>query len=783
EYSDNSGKTILKKSFNTTYNADDSVLEEQELLTYYVYDKFERLIYVLPPLAMDAIGTTESFAYIDYHELVYYYEYDKKGRMISKQIPGAAIVEMVYDRRDNLVLTQDGNLRSQNKWLFYKYDKFSRPIMTGLLFDDREPMAIRYDFSCDGTEIDDDVAPDELPTLPLPHPIILALWENRISSDIGYTLNRSFTEETMITEDDILTITYYDDYDFLQLDAFPYLIFDDTDNSIDTYNDDIDGTVNGYYDRVKGQLTGTVVKVLDGTEYTASANKIFTTHYYDDKGRLIQSIEQGYDNCETFISNRYNFAGKLKMTRQTHNAYGKEYTIDNYMDYDHAGRLEIVEQEMSGEIVKSLQVIAEMQYNETGQLISKKLHEGLQDINYDYNIRGWLSQINDPMNLGGDLFGMKLLYNDISEKDDLDGIEQYNGNISGMIWNSQSIAIEPVRAYGFTYDAVNRLTAADYGEFDATWDDFPDKYNVPGISYDKNGNILSLVRHGETGVIDNLTYGYKDANKSNKLYFVNDLAGNNGFSDGNTGTKEYAYDSNGNMRTDLNKGLSNIQYNILNLPESLEKGTDVIEYIYDATGRKLVNNLPSGKSYVYLNNFVYNETNDLEYILTDEGRIYVDGTNALYEYYLTDHLGNTRVVFDETGATPAQTSHYYPFGMRFNNASIGNPSNKYLYNGKEIQEETDWYDYGARMYDAAIARWHVVDPMAERRIEWSSYTYVLNNPISLYDPNGLTDYSFNQWTGKFTRVGEEDDDPDKKDRIVKVHKMGRNKGNVKKKKK
>lgn len=717
EYVDINGKTILRK-------ANDGI---NDLLTYYAYDDFERLRYVFPPKAVDLLGATVTPTSLG--ELIYYYEYDHKGRMIRKKLPGADPVYMVYDKRDRLVLTQDGNLRNDDKWSFIKYDVLNRPIITGVLTTDRDFDQIRDDF----------------------YALSGYLFEEKTNSGIGYTIDKSFPQYPyiiydgdpptiifpyVITEDNVLTVTYYDDYSFLSLSGFTALGFDHT-NKIDDFTDDFDGTVNGYFDLVNGYITGTLVKVLDGNEFTASANKIYTANYYDDRNRVIQSIEKGYDNSENFVSNQYDFANKLLATRQIHTAYGKEYTIDNEMEYDHAGRLLKTWQTISGEISKPKELIAEMQYNENGELINKKLHAGLQNIDYKYNVRGWLTQINDPLNLGADLFGIKLLYNDITDKAGLDGIEQHNGNISGMIWNSKSIdPAEPVRAYGFNYDSINRLTAADYGEFDGTWTDFTTKYNVPGITYDKNGNITSLTRHGETGEIDNLSYGYENSNNSNRLNFVNDASTADGFSNAGSGSNEYAYDNNGNMTRDDNKGISSIQYSILNLPEVIRKGAETIEYIYDATGRKLVNNLPAGKSYVYLGNFVYDENNALEYILMNEGRVYVDGANALYEYYLKDHLGNTRVVFDENAATAKQTSHYYPFGMRFNRASTGNPGNKYLYNGKELQEETDWYDYGARMYDPAIGRWHVVDPLAYKYYDLSPYNYVANNPLIFIDPDG-----------------------------------------------
>mgnify|MGYP000882744236 CR=1 FL=1 len=111
-----------------------------------------------------------------------------------------------------------------------------------------------------------------------------------------------------------------------------------------------------------------------------------------------------------------------------------------------------------------------------------------------------------------------------------------------------------------------------------------------------------------------------------------------------------------------------------------------------------------------------------------------------YHYYLKDHLGNNRMVVNQSGTVVQQTD-YYPFGMTFNKG--GSSDNKYLYNGKELQEDAigngvmDWYDYGARMYDPALGRWHVMDKVAESYFRHSPYSNCFNNPIKYYDPNGM----------------------------------------------
>ena len=136
----------------------------------------------------------------------------------------------------------------------------------------------------------------------------------------------------------------------------------------------------------------------------------------------------------------------------------------------------------------------------------------------------------------------------------------------------------------------------------------------------------------------------------------------------------------------------------------------------------------------YCGNMIY-ENGRLSKILTDVGYITLANSTPTYHYYLQDHLGNNRVVIDEHGQVE-QVNHYYAFGGLMAE-STGGGAQSYKYNGKELDHMhgLDWYDYGARHYDAVLGRWMCVDPLAEKYDNVGSYIYCKNNPIAFMDMN------------------------------------------------
>ncbi|WP_275153101.1 RHS repeat domain-containing protein, partial [Elizabethkingia meningoseptica] len=311
-------------------------------------------------------------------------------------------------------------------------------------------------------------------------------------------------------------------------------------------------------------------------------------------------------------------------------------------------------------------------------------------------------------------------------------------------WATQSDGT--LRRYSYEYDGVNRLKAGNYWDNSGT----ANGSYAERLNYDLNGNITGLWRTGlGAGLMDELGYSYDQAGNSNKLIRVSDASGNAaGYP---VGGNVIGYDVNGNMVNHLDKGISNIVYNYLNLPSSINASIGNTDYVYRADGVKL-KKVFGAKTTDYLDGFQY-ENGVLQFVPTSEG--YFDVIKNRYIYNYTDHLGNVRLSYTKGasgGAEIIEENNYYPFGLKhegYNNASLANSAYKYRYNGKELQE-TGMYDYGARMYMPDLGRWGVVDPLAEKMTRHSPYNYAFNNPIRFIDPDGreTKDWFWNQKTKK-----------------------------------
>ncbi len=676
EYKDKLGRVILKRTYDKNVAHD----------TYYVYDDFGNLSYILPP----GIDVSNGVDTDELNELAFQYRYDYRNRQVAKKIPGKDWEYTIFNKLDQAVLSQDVNLRANNEWIFNKYDALGRTAYTGKI---TIPNKTREQLQAEVTAFTGN------------------LWVETATTGIYYT--HAGYPNTQNAE--ILTINYYDDYRF---DTVGFTA------PISIYNVPITT-------KTKSLATGTKIKVLGTSSW------ITTVNWYDKKARSIYAATKNeYLQTTNVVETKFDFVGKVLETKTTHTKGNNAaiVTTDTF-EYDHMGRMLNQTQSINGQ----QETLAENTYDALGQLITKKVGNGLQEIDYTYNVLGWLQKINGDSKNDNDAFTFTMGYNQGANP-------LYNGNISRTEWQTTNDNV--IRGYDYTYDALNRIKGAISSD---------NKYDLSNVTYDKMGNLLTLNRKGHTNVqattfgdMDILRYQY---NAGNKLRKVDDTGAVYGFKDGSNTGDDFEYDLNGNMTKDRNKGITAITYNHLNLPETItlsnSKGTGTISYVYNATGAKLKKIFTEGSTTTnteYASGYIY-KNNQLQYISTPEGYATPNGNAYRYVYQYKDHLGNTRLSYtqnDSGNLEIIQESNYYPYGLTqrgYNSAvsPLGNSTAQLLkFGGKEEQDELGliWYDVTARNYDPAIARWMNLDPLAEVMRRHSPYNYAFDNPIYFIDPDG-----------------------------------------------
>ena len=670
--------------------------------TYYIYDYRGNLSFVLPPNYQDEE---------DLELYAYQYKYDGRGNCIWKKLPGCEPIIMKYYRGHHLAFMQDGNLRKQGQWLFYVYDKLGRQVVTGTT-------AVALDVSD-----------------------VFAYAEYTGAGVLDGYLLHGLT----ITPRSFLVTNYYDDYAFMsQYDAMTQqnlsLHLSESLESAFPSNSSPNAT---------GNQTGKKVYLTDGTD-----RYMLTSLYYGKKGRVVQSHSSNLLGGWEHTYSSYTYAGSLQQTKHVHTTNGKQDVVEEYdYAYDHAGRLVKTSYSVNGSAKRELSV---KDYDDYCR-ISRENIMGKDAVLHNYNVRNW------PLSIESDNFKERLCYN-VCNNGLCSWRNLYNGNIGAMSWQCGNGV---KRAFHFTYNAQNMLTDSGYNEGDRL-NDGQGNYDE-SLSYDKMGNVQSLLRSGllddgSYGLIDNLSYNYH----GNQLLKVDDAAvgpyyqGAFHFVDGADEAVEYEYDANGNMVRDLNKGISFISYDLNNQPRKIEynDGRNA-SYVYDAEGNKLSvsynltamssaqpqmpvmqstdvasANVSNGQKTIdYCGNIIYD--GDETMILNDVGYALCNKDNNFsFHYYLKDHLGNNRVVVSEDGEIE-QVNDYYPTGALMA-SSKGGDTQCFKFNGKELDRTNglNWYDYGARNYDAAIVRWDGMDKLCEKYYPFTPYGYCKNNFVNAIDLDG-----------------------------------------------
>ena len=131
-FTDKLGRLLLERKIYNSENID----------TYYVYDDYGNLIYVLPP-QINFTSTTISTTHLNY--FAYKYEYDQRNRCVKKTLPGGAYIQYIYDNSDRIRLQQDSNQKNKNQWLYYKYDIWGRIVIQGTIISNSTIARLKED--------------------------------------------------------------------------------------------------------------------------------------------------------------------------------------------------------------------------------------------------------------------------------------------------------------------------------------------------------------------------------------------------------------------------------------------------------------------------------------------------------------------------------------------------------------------------------------------------------------------------------------------------------------
>jgi len=706
-FKNSAGQTFLKRQIS-------GQTLEKYYDTYYVYNVDGSIAYIIPPKASNLIatGANTNIAIAPLCNLIYAYTYDQLGRVATRKVPNAGIMNIVYDPMNRPILMQDGNKAATNvnQWYYIKYDGENRAISQGIYTD-----AVNIGQANMQTYVNNNYGPN--------------FYEIRSpSASTEYYSNQVFP-----INGNPLAFAYYDTYDILP-NGLPLYT---TQGLVDANGNSIETAATSF---THGMLTMIATHTVTSGTTNMWLNKVF---FYDKHRNLIQVQSNNQLNYQQGVLTDTrtvapDFMGKplqTKVIKVTGSGTANTNTVLTAYSYDsHNERIQSITQTYNSQTPVTT---ATYSYNEIGQLVTKQLgfvvsgsipatqnlstvfsgintvaasssitlspgfsvpsgstftaeitaNNYLQTLDYRYNIRGQLLTINNSTLANDgitnsdntDLFGMTYLY-DGTDPNLAHDLPSYTGRISAVKWsykynNGASTSPSNERSYVYAYDKLGQLNSALYAErasgslptvpFNANMDGFDET----GITYDDDGNIKTLQRNASTTngtggtPLDNLTYTY-DPNNPDRLDQVADQVPTTptstyGFN--NIGNPQqqlhYQYDADGNLMQDPYKNIS-IAYNPINKIDVITApgiSNSTINYTYDASGTVLKKQvyqngvLQTASATDYIDEFVY-INGALSYFAMPEGRVVSSGGTFKPEYIIADQQGNARFSFQDNGS-------------------------------------------------------------------------------------------------------------------------------------
>ncbi|WP_183044054.1 RHS repeat domain-containing protein [Sphingobacterium siyangense] len=700
-------KALQPGLYQYTNNAGNSVNYQIGLsdVSFTFYDQLGRVRATIPPEGVKKLWASgvSSYATLASIPFVKTFKYDGKGNLIESTDPDAGKAEMKYSSDGKLRFSQNALQKLTNKFSYTNYDSYGRNIESGEI----------------------------TPSGALSFGTVSTAGLDAVGAEASSYLTGIRTDVTVIKYDNPESIPspagYVQDSYFLSGSAV---------SSKAKYSGD-PATASNLVSKTWYNYDGDG-NVLWTVKYVAGLGYKTMDYTYDDMGNVTKSIYQKGTAGETMV---------------------------HYFEYDKNKRLVAAYTNTTdNESTKVLH--AKYSYYLHGDLKRVELGDKLQGIDYVYGIDGKLKSINnansakDPGGDGGngfaaDVFGMNMEYYTgdysnrqagISTIQNGVGTANYSGLINGISWFSKkpnSADVAPVMN-SYSYDAIGQLTESRWGAPNFTGSSFVSGGEINrerGLSYDGHGNIKTLIRtNGAGGELGNYTYNYQ-AN-SNKLTSV-------------TGYATYTYDAIGQLTSQI-KGSAgmyldyDVSGKVTKIYSDAVTQTIILSFVYDDDGNRVMKKDHRTGAVTW---YSYDGSGTLTAVFEQQGTGAVQlkeqpvyGSDRLgtfyrlgnnYQYTMSDHVGNTRVVINrnKTASGTADIVYYadyYPFGMEVRSGGV---ENRYGYQGlyAEKDKETGWNNFELRNYDAAIGRWLTTDPYGQYH---SPYVGMGNNPVSGFDVDG-----------------------------------------------
>lgn len=606
--------------------------------------------------------------------LITQYNYDNLGRLSTVTTPENKTTTYLYDDHNNI----NQKTSPDEGTIKYKYDKYNNLRFTINTGNATALVFNKY---------------DSFNRLILTGEKTFTNSWNDLNPDLDYSTNQGSIiafENILLNTSNFVVVNMYDSY--VRTGIFANLT----------------NFTAGILKNIKGRLVATAFRDKNTGAWS------YKVYSYDHLGRVkdlyvyfqttyaYKKISTDYDNLGNVIKqnvndqfyywNSYDEQGRLKEVRSNMNNAYTTAKLEAIYTYDKSDK------------------VTKTDFKST----TRQLYE-----NFAYDTKGRLDLLTGYRSSGTpeQMFSEDLSYFN-------------NDNVSSITILNKGNTTWPNLTFNFTYDDLNRLLSSDCNTniYDETY------------TYSNDGNLLT--KHRPSNSNYSQTYSY---NTSGKNYLTGLTKAGTNYS--------FTYDNKGNMLTDSRKSITGMTYDRRNLPLRMTKTASLYyDYYYDDAGQRLLKQTSSTNKEFYLRDHTGKELAVYDWVTGKLKMVNIYGSGLLgkvnvsfdasgkrtdsRQYYIKDHLGSIRQVFDET-ATIVSAQDYYSYGDVLRSYVTGsNINDKYKFTEKERDTETNYDYFGARYYDSDLGRWLQVDPLADKYPGWSPYNYVENNPLRSIDPNG-----------------------------------------------